>query len=42
MIVTDNNFGKGTKYDVMNAVKDIVEFQEHFEMFNRKSQKTLP
>ena len=29
MIVTDNNFSKETKYDVKNAVKDIVEFQKH-------------
>ena len=29
MIVTDNNFSKDTKYDVKNAVKDIVEFQKH-------------
>ena len=29
MIVTDNNFSKHTKYDVKNAVNDIVEFQKH-------------
>ena len=29
MIVTDNNLDKGTKYDVKNAVKDIVEIQKH-------------
>ena len=29
MIVTDNNPDKGTKYDVKNAVKDIVEIQKH-------------
>ena len=28
MIVTDNNFSKYIKYDVKNAVKDTVEFQE--------------
>ena len=29
MIVTDNNFGKDTKYDLKNAVKDKVEFQKY-------------
>ena len=29
MIVTDNNLDKDTKYDVKNAVKDIVEIQKH-------------
>ena len=29
MTVTDNNLDKDTKYDVKNAVKDIVEIQKH-------------
>ena len=29
MIVTGNNFGKDTKYDLKNAVKDKVGFQKY-------------